>query len=204
VHSIVLFDLGDVIAVFEPAPRIAEYARRSGLSPVEVHDRLSSNDFWVNTDRGVFSATEMQEQIRALLGYQFSREDLLRLQAAAFTVRPEVVRIAEAVGAVTRVGILTNNAPLLEEAFPIYFPELVRVFDPILFSFQFRHIKPERELFEAVRAHIAVDPQQICFIDDQPRHVAAARAAGWDAFQFDSPSQVRLSLADRGLIRNAA
>ncbi len=202
--ALVLFDLGDVIATFDPGPRLAEYGRRSGLSEAEVRDRLSSNDFWVNTDRGVFTAEQMQQEICALLGCRFSREELLRLQAAAFTVRPEIVQIAEEVSARTRAGILTNNAPLLEEAFPLHFPELVRLFDPILFSYQFGHIKPEREIFESVAAHMALAPAGILLIDDQHRHVSAARSVGWDAIQFESVPQLRLSLAERGLTRGAA
>lgn len=204
VYSIVLFDLGDVLATFDPTPRLAEYARYSGLSPAEVTKRLSYNDFWARTDRGAFSADEMRREISALLAHQFSGEEVLRLQAAAFAVRPELVGIAHAVAAFTRVGILTNNAPLLEEAFPIHFPELVRTFDPILFSFQFRHVKPERELFDAVRAFLAVEPQEILLIDDQARHVLAARAAGWHAVQFESAAQIRRSLAGRGLLNGAA
>jgi HAD superfamily hydrolase (TIGR01509 family) len=203
-YAIVLFDLGDVVAAFDPTPRWAEYARQSGLSPVEVRERLAYNDFWVRTDRGAFSAAEMRREISALLGHQFSGDELLRLQAAAFTVRPELVGIAEAVAEATRVGILTNNAPLLEEAVSVHFPELVRIFDPILFSFQFRHIKPERELYEAVRAFLAVEPHEILFIDDQARHVLAARAAGWHAVQFESVAQIRHALAERGVLKGAA
>lgn len=201
-RAIALFDLGDVVATFDPAPRVAEYARRSGLSPAEVRERLSLDDFWRNTDRGVFSAAEMHEQICARLGCRFSRDELLRLQASAFIVRPEVLRIAEAVG--TRVGILTNNAPLLAEALPIHLPELVRVFDPILHSFQFRSVKPEPEIFAAACACLAVDPGQVFFVDDQIRHVSAARAAGWDAIRFESAAQLRRSLAERGLLGRGA
>jgi HAD superfamily hydrolase (TIGR01509 family) len=201
-HSIALFDLGDVVATFDPAPRIAAYARRSGLSPAEVRERLSLDDFWTNTDRGAYSAEEMHEQICGRLGCRFARDELRRLQASAFRVRPEVLRVAETVS--TRVGILTNNAPLLEEALPTYLPEIVRVFDPILFSFRFRHVKPEPELFAAAGAWLAVPPDRIFFVDDQIRHVSAARAAGWDAVQFESPSRLRRSLAERGFIGAAS
>lgn len=192
--SIVLFDLGDVLARFDPAPRWAEYARRSGLTPAEVLERLSTDDFWRDTDRGRYSADQMDRRICELLGCAFTRAELLRLQAAAFAVRPEVLRIAQRVATRTRVGILTNNAPLLEQALPIHLPELARAFDPILYSFEFGHVKPERALFEAVTARLALAPREIFFVDDQERHVAAARAVGWSALRFESAEQLERSL----------
>jgi HAD superfamily hydrolase (TIGR01509 family) len=195
--GLVLFDLGDVIASWDPAPRLSAYARRSGRSIDEVVRRLSAGGFWEDTDRGGYSAAQMHEQICERLGVAFSRDEILELQAMAFTVRPEVVRIAEEISATHRVGILTNNAPLLRDAFPLHFPELVRVFSPILYSFQFGHTKPERALFEAVAMELALAPADIFFIDDQLRHVSGARSAGWQAVQFESVQQIRRVLAER-------
>lgn len=196
---IVLFDLGNVIAAWDPTPRLAEYARRSGLSVLEVRERLATDDFWADTDRGVYSAAQMQERISSLLGCSFSRAELLELQAIAFEVRPEILRLAQEAAASARIGILTNNAPLLREAFPTHFPELTRSFAPILFSFEFGHIKPEIELFEAVTRRLAHAPSEIVFIDDQLSHVTAASSIGWDTIWFQSASQLQLALAERGL-----
>jgi HAD superfamily hydrolase (TIGR01509 family) len=199
-RSIVLFDFGDVIAAFDPSFRAVEFARLTALSPERVLSRLSTNDFWIQTDRGAYSGPEMERRICELLGRELPHEELLRLQAAAFTVRPEMVEIARAVSRRLRTGILTNNAPLLHEAFPVHFPELTRLFEPLLFSFQFGHVKPERELFERVQRRLGTAPGSILFIDDNSGHVAAARSVGWDAVQFRSPPQIRGALAERGLL----
>lgn len=199
-ERIVLFDFGDVIATFDPAFRAAEFARLTGLSPEEVLSRLSTDDFWTETDRGVFSGAEMERRIGELLGQDFTHEELLRLQAAAFTVRPEMLEMARAVTRRSRTGILTNNAPLLLEAFPIHFPEVARLFDPLLFSFQFGRVKPERELFEAVHRRLGVSRGGIVFIDDNPVHVDSARSVGWDAVRFRSAQQLREALVERGFV----
>ncbi|MEX2206734.1 MAG: HAD family phosphatase [Myxococcota bacterium] len=201
--AIVLLDLGDVVARWDPSPRLAEYARRSGLTVDEVRRRLAQDDFWVDTDRGVYSGDEMYAQICARLGVAFTRDELLALQALAFRPQPEVLRIAEQLAARLRVGILTNNAPLLREAVSRHFPELERIFAPILYSFEFGHAKPARELFDAVARALALVPRQIFFADDQASHVAGARAAGWDAVRFESAAQLRVALVERGLVARA-
>ena len=198
--AIVLFDLGDVVASWDPSPRLAEYARRSGLSTDEVRRRLALGGFWEETDRGAYSTAGMHAQICERLGVAFTRDELLALQAMAFRIRPEVLRIAEEVAARSRVGMLTNNAPLLREATPKHFPELERIFAPILYSFQFGHTKPARALFDAVTKSLDLEPGEIVFIDDQARHVEAASAVGWDALQFESAAQLRRALGERGLL----
>ncbi|MDE0887060.1 MAG: HAD-IA family hydrolase [Myxococcota bacterium] len=149
-------------------------------------------------------------RIRSAREYRICRIGLQRLarlarglQALAFTVRPEVLAIAKRVSERRPTGILTNNAPLLEEALPIHFPELVDTFDPILFSFQFGHVKPERAIFEAVQAHLGVPASEILLLDDTAGHVAAASASGWDTIHYQSASQLRNSLASRSLIGEA-
>jgi glucose-1-phosphatase len=192
--AIALFDLGDVVADYDPAPRYAEYAARCGLTPDEVVRRLRSDRFWQETDLGRYSGDEMARRIGELLGCSFSRGELLRLQALAFRVRPDVLALAERVRATTRVGMLTNNAPLLHEALPSQLPELPRVFDPILYSYQFGHTKPAPQLFEQVTRLLQLEPGRIFFTDDQESHVVAARAAGWRAVQFESVTQIEHEL----------
>ena len=194
--AIVLFDLGDVVARWDPEPRLAEYARRSGLGVEAVRRALATDGFWQDTDRGRYTGDEMADRICALLGCRFTRPELLRLQAAAFTVRPEVLRLAERAAIRSRVGMLTNNAPLLREALPVHLPELLRAFDPILFSHQFGYTKPAPELFTAVTRRLGLPPDHIFFIDDQESHVRAAAAAGWRALRFESVAQLERALAE--------
>ena len=99
--------------------------------------------------------------------------------------------------------MLTNNAPLLKEAMPQHFSELAQLFDPILFSYQFGHVKPERELFEGVQTHLSAEPDEIVFIDDTSGHVAAAASLGWDAIQFRSAAELRRALIERGVLASS-
>jgi putative hydrolase of the HAD superfamily len=198
--KIALFDFGNVVAHWDVAPRMQEYARRSGFKPSEVQARLATDGFWASTDRGLCSGDEMERRICELLGCAFSREELHRLQALAFVVDPEVLALAEAVSQRLRVGILTNNAPLLHEALPHHFPEVVRLFDPILFSFQLGHVKPELELFEAAQAQLGLEPGEILFIDDTLGHVRAALSLGWDAVHYQSVPELREALVARDIL----
>jgi HAD superfamily hydrolase (TIGR01509 family) len=198
--SVVLFDLGDVVASYDPSPRIARYAKRSGRTSEEVRARLTDSGFSEDCDRGIYSAQQMQTEICRRLGCVFSHDEQLMLQATAFTVRPGMLALATAVANRARTGLLTNNSPLLLEALPHRFPELLRTFDPILFSHQLGDTKPAAALFEKVTELLATPPSDILLIDDQERHVEGARSAGWEAVRFESETELRAELARRGLL----
>jgi FMN phosphatase YigB (HAD superfamily) len=89
--KIVLFDLGNVVARWDPAPRIAAFVRRSGLASGEVRARLERDGFWSGTDRGECTLEAMEQGIRTRLGCEFTREELLQMQASVFCVQPVLI-----------------------------------------------------------------------------------------------------------------
>ncbi len=111
-----------------------------------------------------------------------------------------MVELAAKVARRARTGLLTNNSPLLEEAFARHFRELGGTFDPILFSHRFGDIKPSVVLFERVADALETPPDELLLVDDQASHVRGARRAGWDAVQFDGLRELRKALDERGLL----
>lgn len=75
---------------------------------------------------------------------------------------------------------------------PGHFREIVR-------SGEVGVAKPEPAFFALATARAGVEPGRIYYADDTPQHVAAGRAAGWDAERFTSAVAVADSLARRGL-----
>jgi HAD superfamily hydrolase (TIGR01509 family) len=77
-----------------------------------------------------------------------------------------------------------------------------------LASHLLRCAKPDASIYERARASffepLAGHPEDIIFFDDLPENVAAARAAGWTAFEVDphadTPGQMRKHLASVGIL----
>jgi 2-haloacid dehalogenase len=72
-------------------------------------------------------------------------------------------------------------------------------FAQIVLSHEVRAAKPEPAIFELAAAQAGVPAEVIFFCDDLPEHIAAARAAGWDAELFTSAPTLADQLARRGL-----
>ena len=59
--------------------------------------------------------------------------------------------------------------------------------------------KPDREIFEILLSRYGLDAGSTVFVDDQPRNVAAARAAGLTGIEFTAAGQLRRDLHGLGL-----
>jgi 2-haloacid dehalogenase len=60
--------------------------------------------------------------------------------------------------------------------------------------------KPDRKVFELLLDRFGLNPETTLLIDDSPRNVAAARAAGIRGIEFESPAQLRRTLEEAGLL----
>lgn len=195
----VLFDLGDVVCHFIPARRLAAFAAATRLRAQDIQCKLWDSGFSQQCDAVRYSAAEMYTQICQRLGVSLPRCEVSRLWALAFEPNAEVFAIAAALRRHLPTGLLTNNPPLLREAFPACLPDMERYFDPIIFSYQHGACKPSPALYEAVVRRTGVAAQATLLIDDAQANVRGAETAGWQAIHFTTPGALREALRDLGV-----
>lgn len=73
------------------------------------------------------------------------------------------------------------------------------VFDLCIASHLTGHLKPDREAFEDALRRLGAEPAQVCFFDDLPGNVAAARAVGMQAFQVRGVAEAAAALRGLGI-----
>ncbi|MPZ98831.1 MAG: HAD-IA family hydrolase [Dehalococcoidia bacterium] len=203
--SVVLFDLGGVVMDWDPAPRLALLSADCGLPEAEVHRRVFEDGLARDFDAGRYTSEQWYEAVRDTLGLRMDFEALRDVYLGVF--RPpdhELLWVVDALRAVTRTAMLTDNPPMLLEALPTRYPELLSRFDPILFSCELGCLKPSREAFEAALARLDVPPAAVLFVDDTVANVAAARDVGMDAVPFEGLVALRRELERRGLLPDGA
>jgi FMN phosphatase YigB (HAD superfamily) len=79
-------------------------------------------------------------------------------------------------------------------------PRLGEVFGTLVVSGEEGVIKPDPRIFEMLCARAGVTPADCVFIDDSPKNVDGAKAAGWDAIHFTGAAALRAALEQRGLL----
>ncbi|MFY0619717.1 HAD family hydrolase [Shimia sp.] len=79
-------------------------------------------------------------------------------------------------------------------------PRLGEVFGTLVVSGEEGVIKPDPKIFQMLCARAGVTPADCVFIDDSPKNVDGAKAAGWDAIHFTGADALRAALEQRGLL----
>ncbi len=195
--AVVLFDLGGVVCRFDPQPRLDTIADECGLSAGEVHERVWGAELSREFDAGHYTTAEWFDLITELLRWRADFVHFRDVMLSALTPDNEMLALVDEVRPHARTAMLTDSAPLLLEAMPRRFPQLVERFDPMLFSCELGALKPSREAFDAAIERLGEPAERVLFIDDTQANVKAARALGMRAHRFTSVEGARAELARR-------
>ena len=200
----IVFDLGAVVFRWRPdvllsrlLPERAPTPGQAGPLVAEFFQNFSGD--WGEFDRGAVDVPELVARMSARTG--LAPHEVQRVVDA---VPEELAPIEGTVAVIERLRAqghalyFLSNMPApyaehLETAHPFY-----DWFTDGVFSSRVQLIKPDPAIFALARDRLALEPAQTLFIDDSPRNVAAARAAGWQALQFTDPDRLHADLGAGG------
>ena len=202
----IVFDFGGVVFRWQPLEFMAR------LLPTHAPDAASAQALvasffqgfggaWGEFDRGSLDAGTLAQRIAGRTG--------LQVHEAAHVIASvphELQPIAGTVALLHRLHArghalyYLSNMPApyadhLEAAHPF-----LGIFTAGVFSARVRLIKPEPAIYAHAQAVFGVDPDHTLFIDDLAHNAQAARAAGWQALQFENPAQCEAALVRQGLL----
>jgi glucose-1-phosphatase len=199
--ALVLFDLDDVLAHYQHAPRLRVLAERTGTSERAVSQALFESSLEQEADLGLHDAQGHADALAKRLGAPVAVADLVAARTAAMSANAGVLALAHHVAHKARVAILTNNNLLLRDNLAAICPPLFPLFEQRVFcSAQFGRAKPDPEVFLLCLEALNTAPEACFFIDDKPENSEGARAAGLSAHHYRNDTLLRVELFQRGLL----
>lgn len=195
--DLVLFDMDDVLARYEPHRRIEALARATGVAPDHIRAAIWESDYFAQADSGKWDAAGCLAEFSRRIGAEVSRDLWVETRRAALTPFPDMLALVGALKtAGVAVGLLTNNDLLALEELDRLIPGLPALMAPHGYcSAQFGLAKPDPAIFRAACARIGVAPQRALFVDDLAENVAGARAAGMAGHVFGGRPGLESALA---------
>jgi putative hydrolase of the HAD superfamily len=165
-----------------------------------IDDRITERDYWARR------AAEVGE----LFGEDWEMLTLIhrtRGKDANLHVRPEAVEtIRRAKAAGRRVGVLSNELELFYGRDTMDQLDILKEIDSLVDATHTHILKPDPRAYALGCEALDLAPEEIVFVDDQPRNIEGAHHAGLDALQFDvtkpgssfAEAERRLGLNDGG------
>lgn len=191
-------DVGGVLFRFDPAPRLADLSRRTGLAPEVIQERVFESGFETECELGRHTPPEIRDWLAANIGLDEDVDTVSRIWTGAFTPDEDVVAALE--GSRLPMVIFSNNGPLFAEFFDERFPEVARWFPRRFWASELGTRKPEPASFQEVGSALKLEfdayGDEIFFVDDNPDNTEAARQLGWRTHTFTDLASLEEALAE--------
>jgi FMN phosphatase YigB (HAD superfamily) len=180
---VLLVDLGGVLFDFDDDYRVDRLGELFCRPAQQVKEALWDSGFSADADAGRYpTAATVRAEVRTIMGYSGSDEDLDIAWCSAFRPAEDVIALVDQTDMPR--GVFTNNGPLEEEVLTRLYPEVFALFDHLLFCHRMSANKPDPAVNDEVSAELAVPRTKIRFADDGEDNVDAARRAGWMAVVY--------------------
>ncbi len=192
----VIFDFGGVLVTWRPQEIIDSfYSDPAAREALRTHAFL--HDDWLDMDRGTLDEVSVVKRCAARM--QRPEAELAaffdHVRAALTPIEPTVALLRELR---QRQGLKLYALSNMSETIFAHLAgrhDFFGLFDGIVVSAAVKLLKPEPAIYEHLRERFALDFTESVFIDDLPRNVESARAAGLPAIRFETTEQVRHELA---------
>lgn len=190
----IIFDVGKVLVSYEPE----EYMKGLGLDEqtrAAIQAAMFENPLWDDSDQGLGTPEEFLERFTA--GAPQYAEEIRRVHT---TVGGTIELLPYAVNWILdlkargyHIYILSNYSENMinQTRQKLEFLPLV---DGAVFSYAYKQLKPEREIYLTLLDEYWLEPEESVFIDDREENVEAAKRLGIHGILFRDYAQASREL----------
>lgn len=193
----IVFDIGNVLVDWQPhlawSPELTREEAEAFMARIDFPARNLRGD-------GGETFTDMANELSDPQDARRLREYATNFAKSVRNEIPGTWAILERLKSRWPVHAITNwSAETWPEGIAAH-PRLGEVFDVTIVSGQEKTLKPDPAIFALLCERANTAPQDCLFIDDSPKNVAGAKAAGWDAIHFTAAPALEADLIARGLL----
>lgn len=185
----IAFDLGGVIITIDQPQAISRFKEIGAENVEDYLNPYTQTGIFGDLEHGLITAEEFRVELGKLTGKEYtSQQCAYAWQGYAKDVPQRNLDIVQRLRQQGyRVVLLSNTNPYMMEwamspAFDRHGHSLADYFDHCYLSYQLKMMKPSEEIFRHVLMQEKTFPDEILFVDDGPRNVAAASQIGFHTF----------------------
>lgn len=185
----IAFDLGGVIITIDQEQAIRRFKEIGALEVEKWLDPYTQTGIFGDLEHGLITAEDFRRELSKLVGKEMTAEQCAYAWQGYAKDVPmrnlELVKKLRQQG--YRVVLLSNTNPYMMQwamssDFDGHGHSLADYFDHCYLSYQLKLMKPSEEIFRHVLYQEQTFPNEILFVDDGPRNVAAASQIGFRTF----------------------
>jgi FMN phosphatase YigB (HAD superfamily) len=195
----IIFDLGRVIVPFDFKRGYTRLEPLCGIPAAEIPGRIAPTGLVQLFESGGIAPRDFVRELSKHLNLDTTYENFCEIWSSIFlpyTLIPEAM--IEGIARNYRLVLLSNTNAIHFEMLRENYP-LLRHFHALVLSYRVGAMKPLPLIYQRAVEAAGCLPEECFFTDDMPAYVAAARAQGIDAVQFESAAQIEAEFRKRGV-----
>lgn len=161
---------------------------------------MVDSNILVAYEKGRISTGEFYRRVTEMLEVTIALPDFKRLFSDIFTTHADLIALLPHLREGYRLFLLSNTCEIHIEWIKREF-SLLQHFDELILSHEVGHVKPEREIFDAVLERSDLPPERHLYIDDILHYTEAASGLGFQVHHFLSQEGLIKALEAGGIIQ---
>lgn len=187
----VVFDIGGVLEITPERGMIEKWEQHLNLKPGELNKRLINSGWVRDGSLGRRSEEELHKTLADITGMNSEQLEAFmydQWEEYLGQLNVEMAAYFSSLCSHYKTALLSNSfvGARSKEQERYHFDEIT---DLIIYSHEEGIAKPERRIFELTCERLGVQPEEVVFLDDVERNIAAAREFGMHAILFQETSQ---------------
>ncbi len=197
----IIFDFGGVILPVDVEKTSDEFERLGLKNFHELYTLKKQQHFFDDFERGKIAAQAFRNEIRKHYNRPLSDEEIdYAWNAMLGEVAPERFEFLKDLGGRYQLFLLSNTNVIHHAAFikslntTFGKGNFENLFVHAYYSFNTKHRKPEKQIYELVMREHNLKPQECVFIDDNMDNAKGAQDAGMNAIHHDKGMEIEKDL----------
>jgi len=194
------FDLGKVLFDFDYHIALTKLEHKLDVPAKTVVDELFYNNFATDFEKGLVTTDDFYRKFKNKFAARLTYDEFVDIWCEIFTPKPDVISLVKGLCLYYPVYLISNINELHFNHLYKQHPEVFSLFDDLLLSYQLKSLKPEKEIYEALRKKCGCAYSDIVYIDDRQDLIQEAQALGLQCILCSSYDALIADLAAHNVL----
>ncbi len=196
--DLIIFDLGNVIFLYDHTIISDKISRLEGIPKQEIHRVLFHAGFYEGFDKGKVSPEDFFRQVRDRLGLKMDFETFVPIWSDIFFENKPITSLIGKLQNKYKIYVLSNTNQLHFNHLMRKFPIMNKI-EKFILSFAVGSSKPHPAIYRAALDEANVNPSRVIFIDDYSEFTEGAKRLNIHGIQFKDETQLLNELVSLGI-----
>jgi len=199
-YRAIIFDCGGVLFDFSPDKVFDHWAQVSGIDADVLKHRFIFGETYRQFERGEIDAASFRKQTLNMLELNIINDDFDNGWNSLYgDLVPGIEQLLQDLKKHYRLVALTNTNEIHTKKWRILCAPLVCYFEKVFSSHEIHARKPEPKAYETVLKYLALEPEDVIFLDDNPEYARAASRMNITGIHVTSFRQMVEELKNLGI-----